>query len=238
MKFSRPVLINGAIVLVILLAVGGGILLLHPFSASGSSSATQLTSTVQTGTVSKTITASGSIAAVRTVAPTFSVSGTVASVDVTLGQEVTAGQQLGTLDTATLQTAVDEASTAYTHAKENLTAAQTQPGAQVSQINAAADAKTKAWDAYLAAKANLAATTLTSPIAGLVVAVNGTVGASAGSSSGGTGATGSSTTGSSTTTSSGFVTIADVSQYIVTASIAEADIARWRTSPTRAWRRS
>jgi macrolide-specific efflux system membrane fusion protein len=120
---------------------------------------------------------------------------------------------LGTLDTADLQTAVDEASSAYTHAAQNLTAAQSEPGAQVSQINSAKDAKTRAWNDLQSAKADLASATLVSPIAGLVTSVNGTVGGSSGGSATGEGA------------ASGFVTIADVSAYTVTANIAEADIA-------------
>ncbi len=68
------------------------------------------------------------------------------------------------------------------------------------------------------AQANLAATTLKAPLAGLVIAVSGQVGGNA--------SAGSPTTSSGTSVSnSSFVTIADISQMTVTANIAEADIA-------------
>lgn len=68
------------------------------------------------------------------------------------------------------------------------------------------------------AQASLAAATLKSPIAGLVIAVSGQVGGNA--------SAGAPTTSSGTSVSnSSFVTIADISQMTVTANIAEADIA-------------
>ncbi|MGV8883595.1 MAG: efflux RND transporter periplasmic adaptor subunit [Rhodoglobus sp.] len=70
-----------------------------------------------------------------------------------------------------------------------------------------------------AAEAARAATTLTAPIAGTVVAVNGTVGSAA---SGG----GSSTdaAGATTAAATGLIQIADTSTFIVTAAVPEADI--------------
>ena len=214
MKISRPLLINGGLAIVIVGALTGGAFYLFGPAATGASNptGTKLTSTVQQGTVSQTVSANGAISPLAEVSPSFAVDGTIATVQVSVGQTVTAGQVLGTLDTTDLQTAVDEASSAYTHAAQNLTAAQSEPNAQVSQINAAKDAKTRAWNELQSAKADLASATLVSPIAGLVTAVNGTVGGSSG------GATGEGA-------ASGFVTIADVSAYIVTANIAEADIA-------------
>ena len=215
MKISKPVLVNGVLAVVIVGALTGGALYLFGPAATSASDPTgnQLTSTVQQGTVSQTVSANGAISPVNQVSPAFAVNGTIATVQVAVGQTVTAGQVLGTLDTGDLQTAVDEASSSYTHAAQNLTAAQSEPNAQVSQINAAKDAKTRAWNELQSAKADLASATLVSPITGLVTAVSGTVGGSSDGSATGEG------------TASGFVTIADVSAYVVTANIAEADIA-------------
>ena len=104
MKIPRRVLINGGLAAVIVVAlVVAGILLFKPFSATNASATgTQLTGTVQQGTVSSTISANGAIAEVRDVSANFGVSGTIASVDVVVGQTVTAGQTLGTLDTIDL----------------------------------------------------------------------------------------------------------------------------------------
>src|SRR4051812_23046815 len=216
MKIPRRVLLNGGLAVVIVGAlVVAGIVLFKPFSATNASATgTQLTGTVQQGTVSSTISASGAIAEVRDVSANFTVSGTIATVDVAVGSTVTAGQTLGTLDTSELSATVNTDYTALVYANQDLAAAQAQPGAQVSQINQAKQQVAQARAAYNEAKANLAKATLTAPIAGLVTAVTGQVG----SATGGTGASSSS--------SSAFVTIADVSSYVVTTNIAEADIAK------------
>lgn len=244
MKLSKSALINTGLALVV---IGGGIatyLVVNPISSSAETEATQLTGTVQQGTVSSTISASGSVAAVREVAVSFGASGTIASVDVAVGDTVAAGQQLGTLGTSSLQSSVTSASTALTRAKAELSEAKTALAAAQAAETAAADpvggaasgsgtqsvsqaksAVTSAQDkvaeattALTAAQAELAEATLVSPLAGVVIAINGSVGSASGSSSS-AGAGG----GESSTTS--FVTIADVSQYTMTANIAEADIA-------------
>ncbi|MET4582967.1 macrolide-specific efflux system membrane fusion protein [Conyzicola nivalis] len=242
MKISRPVLVNTSLGVVIAGAIAASLLILLPARASTSTDATQLTSTVQQGVVSSTITANGSVAAVREVDANFAVSGTIASVDVALGATVTAGQQLGTLDATELDNAVASASTALTRATTDLatanaavTSATTDASSADPQTASIAgekltsaksqvlDAKDKVADAndvLAAAQADRANATLVSPIAGLVVAVSGTVGGSSGSSTSGTSAA-----GGTTTTSSEFVTIADVTAMTMTAAIAEADIA-------------
>jgi macrolide-specific efflux system membrane fusion protein len=236
MKIPRRALINGGLAVVIVAAlVVAGVLLFKPFSATNASATgTQLTGTVQQGTVSSTISASGAIAEARDVNANFGVSGTIASVDVAVGQTVTAGQTLGTLDTTDLQATANTDYTALVYANQDLAAAEAQPGAQVAQINQAKQAVSQARNTYNEAKAALGKATLTAPIGGLVIAANGQVGGTSGSSSssssgGGNNASGSdssSSNSSSSSSSSAFVTIADVSSYIVKANIAEADIAK------------
>ena len=219
MKISRPVLINTSLGVVIAAAVAGALVFTLPATASDSSDTTQLTSTVQQGTVSSSISATGQIAAVREVSPAFAVSGTIATVDVALGATVAAGQQLGTLDTTDLADAVTDAQKQLTSAKADRTSAQNsvntatnnqEASSANSQLSQAQTSVDNAADAVADAKANLAAATLASPIAGLVIAVPA-VGDAAGSSAGGTASTG--------------FTIADVSAMTMTAAIAEADIA-------------
>ena len=233
MKIPRRVLINGGLAVVIVVAlVVAGILLFKPFSATNASATgTQLTGTVQQGTVSSTISASGAIAEVRDVNANFTVSGTVATVDVGVGSTVTAGQTLGTLDTTDLAATESTDYTAYVYANQDLAAAEAQPNAQVSQINQAKQSVSQARNTYNEAKADLAKATLTAPISGLVIAVNGEVGSTSGSSSNSSSSSGggggnNSSSSSSSSSSSAFVTIADVSSYIVTTNIAEADIAK------------
>jgi macrolide-specific efflux system membrane fusion protein len=218
MKISRPVLINTSLGVVIAAAVAGALAFTLPATASTDTDATQLTSAVQQGVVSSSISATGQIAAAREVAAGFTVSGTIATVDVALGATVTAGQQLATLDTTDLADTLAKAQKTLTTAKAERTSAQADVAAatdeqQLSSANSkltqAQTSVDNATDAVTAAKADVASATLTSPIAGLVIAVPA-VGDSAGSSAGGT--------------ASGF-TIADVSAMTMTAAIAEADIA-------------
>ena len=82
MQLSKRVIINSSLGIVVVAAIVGAYFVINPPAASSSSAATQLTSTVQQGTVSNTITASGSIAPVNEVTASFPASGTVASVDV------------------------------------------------------------------------------------------------------------------------------------------------------------
>ena len=242
MKISRPVLVNTSLGVVIAGAIAAGLIVLLPAQASTSTEATQLTSTVQQGLVSSTITASGSVAAWRQVDAAFAVSGTVASVDVALGEAVSEGQQVGSLDPTDLDKEVTSAANALTRAKTDLATAntavseatadassadqQTASGAAQELTSAKTqvlDAKDKvadATDALATAQANRDDAVLVAPFGGIVTAITGTVGGSSGS-----GTSSTETAAGSTSTSSGFVTIADTSKMTMTAAIAEADIA-------------
>jgi macrolide-specific efflux system membrane fusion protein len=253
MTIRKPVVLNVVLAVVIVGALIGGYFFLFPVSST-STAATQLTSTVQQGVVSNTITASGAVAPASEQVVSFPVSGTIATVNVGLGQTVAAGQLLGSLQTPTFQQAVNNDSALYSQARAqlsnanaalaateatpagpNTTAAQT-----ISSINSAKQQVANAQNqvttdsqALTKDETNLAETSLTAPIAGLVIAVNGAVGQTTGSGSAGSSSSGSSSSGSSggtaasssSASSSGFVTIADVSAMTVSASIAEADIA-------------
>ena len=242
MKISRPVLINTSLGIVIAGAIAAGLVILLPAQASTSTEATQLTSTVQQGLVSSTITASGSVAAWREVSANFAVSGTIATVDVALGQAVSEGQQIGSLDPTDLDKEVTSATNTLTRANTDLSTAnaavasavadasstdqQTASGAAQELTSAKTqvlDAKDKvadAADALATANANRADAVLVAPFGGIVTAITGTVGGSSGSSNSST-----ETAAGTTTTSTGFVTIADTSKMTMTAAIAEADIA-------------
>ncbi len=248
MKLRTNTLIAGAAVIVILLAGVGVVLVLHPGTAA--SAATQLTSTVQQGVVSSTITATGSVAPVREVNASFGVSGTVASVDVSLGQKVAAGQTLGTLDgtQAAATVALDQlqlsdaenvASNAAAAYDAAAAVAVLPNGSNAQQVaNGIASAQSQYYSAkekvvslqntLTQAEANQAAGTLTAPFAGVVVALNGAVGqntSGGGSASVNSSGTSSSSSASSSSSSSGFATIADLSHLIITANVAEADVA-------------
>ncbi len=115
---------------------------------------------------------------------TFGTTGKVAEIDVTVGQTVKVGQKLAKLDTKLLQDAVDQAN-----------------------ANSASDQ-------VATAKDTLAAATLYAPHAGVITAINGTIG---GPSSVGSG------------TAGGFIQIVDNSTLSIQANVSESDIASVQT---------
>lgn len=215
MKLPRPVVLNIALAAVIVIAGVSVFLFFNPFAAKTAAATTQLTGTVQQGTVSSSITATGTIDAVKDVNASFATSGTIKSVRVSLGDTVKKGAVLGTLATADLKTAVSQAQTALSRAYQNLADAQTSyTDAQTAststsnstsggnnngtssvssarqQVDSDEDAVVAATTALTTANDNLASATLKSPATGLVIAVNGSVGSdvSAGSTSSTSGA--------------------------------------------------
>ena len=249
MRFRKALVINSVLAVVIVGALAGTYFFVFPVS-SPSSAETQLTSTVQQGVVSNTITATGSVAPVAEQTSSFAVSGVIASVNVSLGQTVTAGQVLGTLQTGALQQIVNNDSTLssqarsqYANASAELTAveaalmtANSTTAQSISSANSAKQQVATALDQVTTNtqnlakdETNLANATLTAPMAGVVIALGDSVGQTVGSgSSSSTTASASATAASGTTSASSgssFATIADVSALTVSASIAEADIA-------------
>jgi HlyD family secretion protein len=79
--------------------------------------------TVTTGDVSQTVSVSGMVDHVNRFDASFGTDGTVATLPA-VGETVTAGQELGTLDTASLQAAVDKASASLTNAETTLSTAE------------------------------------------------------------------------------------------------------------------
>jgi macrolide-specific efflux system membrane fusion protein len=169
---------------------------------------------VQQGTVTASVTADGSLESASTAAASFVTSGTVTSISVRVGDKVRKGQVLAEVDPAA--------------AKRTLAAAEADRDAARDAVDRAEDAgsdtssaENEVTQAELAvdeAAAAVTGTTLKAPMAGTVVAVNGTLGSS---SSGGSEAPAS---GAETSTaSSGFIDLADLGKLQVTAAFAEAD---------------
>jgi macrolide-specific efflux system membrane fusion protein len=218
----RSWLINGTLVAVVVVAAGGAGYLLfgNDLKLTGSDSTSGLrTSTVRRADVTQTVSANGTIASVSTAAANFGVAGTVATLKVGVGTKVTKGEILASLDTTTFQAAVDEAQAAVTAAQASVDAAESESASTTStgsgngsgssgttstaqkqsQIASANSQLAQAQSQLTTAEKQLAATTLTAPITGTVMAVSGAVGdtVSGSGSSTGTGSTGTGSTGSS-----------------------------------------
>jgi macrolide-specific efflux system membrane fusion protein len=248
-RASRAWVINGA--LIVLLA-GAGFGIYQAFSPASSTAQAQTRSTqVRRATVTETISAAGTLASSYTGAANFTTAGKVTSIDVKVGDVVSAGQKLATVDStqaakqlqvakANLAVAQDSLDSAEDAGDAPATGQNSQSGGQ-SAANNVTSAQAKLDQAELDvqnAQTALDSTTLRAPGAGTVTAVNGTVGqqSSSGSSSGsqsassssggGQGSANSSTAATSSGSGSGFITITNMDGLVVDTSVAEIDVSK------------
>lgn len=214
----RTLIINGVLVVLLL----GGIAAAWASVGGGSSEngAAPLTTRVTRGTVLASVSASGSVESARTRALDFGTSGTVESVLVETGDRVKKGQVLARIDDTAARESLEAAKASLDAAEE----ADTTTAAGYSQyINAR--------NAYRSAKRALAGTVIKAPFAGIVTAVNGTVGGSSGGSGGSGGSSqgglGRSQSGSAASSGSGgFIEIADPARLRIIGNFTEADVSK------------
>ncbi|MEV4051630.1 HlyD family efflux transporter periplasmic adaptor subunit [Amycolatopsis sp. NPDC049688] len=254
-RASKAWVINGT--LVVLLA-GAGFGIYQAFSPAPSSAQAQSRSTpVRRATVTETVSAAGTLASSYTGAANFATAGKVTSIDVKVGDVVSAGQKLATVDStqaakqlqvakANLAVAQDNLDTAET-AENTPATGQNAQNAQTNAANSVTSAQAKLDQAQLdvqTAQQALDNTVLYAPGAGTVTAINGAVGQQ--SSSGSSAASQSSTSGSgqggqgsssnsssaassSSSSSSGFITITNMTGLVVNTSVAEIDVSKVKT---------
>ncbi|WP_326945890.1 HlyD family efflux transporter periplasmic adaptor subunit [Amycolatopsis sp. NBC_01307] len=253
-RASRAWVINGA--LIVLLA-GAGFGIYQAFTPASNTAQAQTRSTqVRRATVSETISAAGTLASSYTGAANFTTAGKVTSIDVKVGDVVSAGQKLATVDStqaakqlqvakanrSVAQDSLDSAETAEDTPATGQNSQNSQNSAQAA-ANSVTSAQAKLDQAELdvqTAQTALDNTSLYAPGAGTVTAVNGTVGqqsssgsasssqsTSSGSGQGGQGSSNSSAaTSSSSSSSTGFITITNMSGLVVTTSVAEIDVSK------------
>lgn len=254
-RASKAWVINGA--LVVLLA-GAGFGIYQAFSPEPSAAQAQTRSTqVRRATVTETISAAGTLASSYTGAANFSTAGKVTSIDVKVGDVVSAGQKLATVDSTQAAKQLQVAKANLAVAQDSLDSAedaedtpatgQNSQNSTQSAANNVTSAQAKLDQAQLdvqTAQEALDNTTLYAPGAGTVTAVNGTVGqqsssgsasssqstsSSSGSGQGGQGSSNSSAASSSTSSSSGFITITNMTGLVVNTSVAEIDVSKVKT---------
>lgn len=244
---TRTWVVNG--VLVVLLG-GAAFGIYQAFSpASSTAQAQTRTTPVRRANVSQTVSAAGTIASTYTGAANFTTSGKVTSIDVKVGDVVSAGQKLATIDSSQASKQLQVAKANLAVAEDNLTAAEDNPPANQTATQAQSSTtslQAKVDQAQLDvdnAESALAATTLTAPGAGTVTAINGTVGQQTGSgsnsssnsagasssSSSGSGSGGQSGQQSSSSSSTGFIDITDMGSLVVNTSVAEIDVSKVKT---------
>jgi multidrug efflux pump subunit AcrA (membrane-fusion protein) len=226
---------------VVVLAVAAGAF----FVVRGQARAAAATETYQvaSGTVQQTVSASGTIEPATEADLSFASAGTVTAVPVQVGQTVSAGESLASIDPTTLQSDVTLAQAQVTQAQAEVSAAS---GGSATSTASAAAQLASAQAKLASAQAALTAATLSSPIAGVVASVNVAVGDQVSGTSGGSGSTatgsgttgsggsgatgGSSRTGASSTTSSGSgsssaaVSVISQGAWIVNATVGSSDL--------------
>lgn len=237
---SHPALIlNSALVLAL---IGSGIWA-YTFFTEPTASATNdtvRTVAVRQGTVTATVSADGSVASASTASASFATAGTVTGIQVKVGQVVRKGQVLAKIDPTSANRDLEAAEADLTSARDALDRAE---GAGDDTSDAEAEV-TQAELAVEEAEEAVAGTVLKAPMAGTVVAVNGTLGGSTSGdggssgdgSTGGSGSNGASggsgnqsggsSGGSSSNSGGGFVDLADLTKLQVTADFAEVDATR------------
>ncbi|MEV7091910.1 HlyD family efflux transporter periplasmic adaptor subunit [Amycolatopsis sp. NPDC051045] len=248
-RASKAWVINGA--LVVLLA-GAGFGIYQAFSPEPSSAQAQTRSTpVRLATVTETVSAAGTLASSYTGAANFATAGKVTSIDVKVGDVVSAGQKLATIDSTQAAKQLQVAKANLAVAQDSLDTAETaedtpatgqngqsgQSGAATSVTSAQAKLDQAQLDVQTAQQA-LDNTTLYAPGAGTVTAISGAVGqqsssgssaassSSTGSGQGGQGSSSNSAAASSSTSSSGFITITNMTGLVVNTSVAEIDVSK------------
>ncbi|MFD9894218.1 efflux RND transporter periplasmic adaptor subunit [Amycolatopsis sp. NPDC059027] len=251
---TRTWVING--VLVVLLG-GAAFGIYQAFTPSSSTAQAQTRTTpARLATVTQTISAAGTLASSYTGAANFGTSGKVSAISVNVGDVVTAGQKLATLDSAQANKQLQVAQANLAAAQEALTAGEAAP-ATTSAKGSTQTATTQNSVTALQAKVDQAqldvdnaqaavnATVLYAPGAGTVTAINGAVGQQTGSSgSGQSSASASTTTGSSgngqnsqggqsgqqsssaSSSNNGFIVITNMSGLVVNTSVAEIDVSK------------
>ena len=231
------------IVAAVVVATGGGVAWAATRPTADASTTSFATAT--TATLKQTVSSSGTIQPAQQQNLNFAVSGQVTGVTATVGQQVTVGQALATVNSAALAANVAEAQATVSTDQARLSSDQT-AGASSAQIAADQAAVTAAQNSLANAQNALGEATLTSPIDGTVASVNLTVGqqvsggstsSSSGGSSGGGGqgggaggggqgggaSTGSSGS-SSASSSSAQIVVISTNTYVVNASVDDTEV--------------
>lgn len=177
------------------------------------------TAEVVTTDVTSTVTASGTTAAKTVRDASFTGEGTVTSIKVGVGDKVKKGDVLAQASSATAGTKVASAQASYSAAQANYAAVvkNTKKSKATERNQQRSSAYAEVEQARLAlveAQDALNGLTLVAPMSGTVTAVNGTKGESTTPASG------------SDSESSGFITISNLSKFVVTGSFSEADVAK------------
>lgn len=166
--------------------------------------------TVTEGTAKTTVSASGILQPSMQQTVSFSNSGTVSSVDVSVGQNVTSGEALASLNTSTLSANLAQAQAQLSSAQARLSADESS-GASSATIAADQASVASATSNVNTSQQNLNDATITAPFAGTVASQNYVVGQ---------------TVSANSNSSNGGIAIISPNSWIVTANVSDASISQ------------
>jgi len=204
--------IIGFVLLVLVVLVGGFV-----YAKMGSSAPTTYQyQQVTQGDLALTVSATGPLQSPATYNLVATGTGKINAINVRVGQRVNKGQVLAQLDTVALQDAVNQAQASVNADQDALNTAEINANWFITPAVTQAQDTLKIAQAQLdTAQHALDAATLKAPHAGVVTAINGTVG----------GSPGAGTSASGTSGSNYFIQIVDLSSLQVQANVNESDTA-------------
>lgn len=223
LKLRRPHLgaLNLSLLVVLLALSGGGAWLVLGAPDTAETAATTTARAIRTD-VTSSVSADGTVTPNDSADVSFDTDGIISGIPVEVGDAVKVGDVLAYVSNGTAQAELKSAKASLKAAEANKEAVEDDDTPGVSdderdkQRASAKAAVEQAKVAVLQAEESIDDLTLRAPVAGTVIAINGTVG----SSTNGNGS------GSDTDTGNTFATIADMSSWVVDCSFAESDVAK------------
>ncbi len=215
-----------------LIVVGGGIAAWFGTRPASSAATTTRVVTVAPATLDQSVASTGTVEPAQQADLSFVVSGVVAAVDVSVGQKVTAGETLATLDPTQLDATLAQAQATLALDQAKLSSDQA-ADASAAQLDADEAAVVSAQAQVSSAQADVSDAALTSTITGTVASVGVSVGESVGaggstaggSTAGGSTAGGSAGTSAAASSTAQFVVVSTGS-FVVDTSVDDSQVGR------------
>jgi macrolide-specific efflux system membrane fusion protein len=231
-RTSPPALVINAILVTLLLA--GVLLSYRTIAVADTGVGTARTGLVTKGQVVSTVSASGTVQSSSTANVSFAAPGTVTDINVKVGDSVKKGQVLAKINASQAQEQLSGAQANLTSAQQTLSRVRASTSDATTIVLAQAQV-TSAQNSVNAAQRAVNGATLTAPMDGTVIAVNGTVGnwsngeTGSGTATGGPSGNGGASGNGGTSNSTPFIQIVDLTKMQISASFPEADAIKLKT---------
>jgi macrolide-specific efflux system membrane fusion protein len=201
--------------------------------AATTASGTARSSLATRGVVASTVSTTGTVQSGSMANVSFATSGPVTEINVKIGDVVNKDQVLAKISSAQAQEQLTAAQATLTSAEKSLSKVRSSTSDSATVAFAQAQV-TNAQNGVNAAQRAINGTTLTAPMAGTVIAINGTIGnwsngANTGNAADGTTGNGAASGGPTPSNGAAFIQIADLTKLQVSTSFPEVDAIRLKT---------